>query len=291
MIITEPGVYDITEAEYHRDPVEGGSLSSTGARRLLPPSCPAKFRWFADHPQHSDVFDFGKAAHKKVLGAGAELVVIQAKDWRTNAAKSARDEAHAAGQIPILAKDASVVDAMAAALLADPIAGPLFAPGRARSEQTLVWPDRRTGVMRRALLDRLEDPGPDRMLVTDYKTCDSAEPEKVGKAIWDFGYYMQGDWYLDGVFELDLARSAAFLLVCQEKTPPYLVTVAQLHPDDLLMGKVRNDYAIDVYRECVASGQWPGYQTPVVARVPGWAEIQYERARQRGDYQLKEIIR
>ena len=30
--ITEPGVYDIPATAYHRDPVVGGSLSSTGAR-------------------------------------------------------------------------------------------------------------------------------------------------------------------------------------------------------------------------------------------------------------------
>lgn len=38
--ITEPGVYDLPAEVYHADPVEGGSLSSTGARKLLPPSCP-----------------------------------------------------------------------------------------------------------------------------------------------------------------------------------------------------------------------------------------------------------
>ena len=32
------GVYDIPEDLYHRDPVPGGSLSCSGAKKLLPPS-------------------------------------------------------------------------------------------------------------------------------------------------------------------------------------------------------------------------------------------------------------
>jgi len=33
--VTEPGVYDIPEDAYHRDPVKGGSLSYSGAKKLL----------------------------------------------------------------------------------------------------------------------------------------------------------------------------------------------------------------------------------------------------------------
>ncbi|MGW9447058.1 hypothetical protein, partial [Bacillus mobilis] len=48
--ITRPGVYDgIPEAVYHRDPVPGGSLSSSGARKLLAPSCPALFKYDQEH--------------------------------------------------------------------------------------------------------------------------------------------------------------------------------------------------------------------------------------------------
>jgi hypothetical protein len=290
-LITEPGVYDLPEDVYHADPVEGGSLSSTGARRLLAPSCPAKFRWLADHPEHKDEFDFGKAAHHKVLGVGAEIVVVDADSWRTNAAKAAKADAHAEGNIPLLAKDAAIVDDMAAALLADPYAAALFAPGAGRPEQTLVWRDRRTGIMRRALLDYLPYDTAGRMLLADYKTCASAEQAKIEKAVEDRGYHMQGDFYLDGVFELELATSAAFLLVFQEKTPPYVVTVAQIHPETLAIGAVKNAKAIEVYRRCVETDTWPGYSDkPVLTRIPPWAEIQFERARERGDYAVKELV-
>ncbi len=73
-----PGVYDIPEGAYFADP----ALSCSGAKLLLPPSCPALFRYRQDHPEHKDVFDFGSAAHKMVLGAGPPIALVDAPDWR-----------------------------------------------------------------------------------------------------------------------------------------------------------------------------------------------------------------
>ena len=46
------GVYDgMDEDAYHADPVPGGSLSASGAKLLLPPSCPALYHYRRDHPK------------------------------------------------------------------------------------------------------------------------------------------------------------------------------------------------------------------------------------------------
>src|SRR5258706_418444 len=95
----EPGIYDLPEDDYF---ARTNALSASGAKLLLPPSCPAKFRWALDHPVHKDVFDFGSAAHKMVLGAGPVLEVIDVADWRTNKAKDAREYARMNGCVPIL---------------------------------------------------------------------------------------------------------------------------------------------------------------------------------------------
>jgi hypothetical protein len=56
--ITEPGIYQMTNEEYHAD---RGSLSSSGARKLLPPSCPALFRHAQDTPQEpKKTFELGR---------------------------------------------------------------------------------------------------------------------------------------------------------------------------------------------------------------------------------------
>jgi hypothetical protein len=272
--VTGPGVYQMPEAQYHADPVPGGSLSSTGARKLLPPSCPALFAYWRENGQPPrDVFDFGGAAHQLVLGAGAPIVEVHADDWRTKAAREQRDAARADGAIPLLSADLEVVKAMAEALRSHPTASALFQAGTGRPEQVLVWQDQASGVKCRAMVDWLPDPTPGRrLLLPDYKTCASAAPAKVERSIADYGYHVQGAWNLAGCRALGLAdERAEFLLVMQEKTPPYLVTVVQPDPTAMRIGEIRVREALRLYAECTASGRWPGYADDVVlAELPPW---------------------
>lgn len=277
--IAEPGLYaDIPNSDYHADPVEGGSLSSSGARALLPPSCPARFRWHQDHGQPStDHFDFGHAAHQLVLGVGDPIAIIDADDWRTKAAKEARDEARAAGHIPLLADDMLIVEAMADALREHPVARALLAPGSGLAEQTLVWRDATTDVMCRARLDWLPHPTAGRRaIIPDYKTCHSAEPEALRRAMAQFGYHQQADWYLTAARALGLAGpDAAFVFICQEKTAPYLVTIFEPDPIALRIAAERNYMARAVYRRCVEANHWPAYVDGVAQlALPLWVERQ-----------------
>jgi hypothetical protein len=276
--ITEPGAYDIDIDEYHADPVVGGSLSSSGARRLLPPSCPAKYRYERDHGREPKrVWDLGHAAHKLVLGAGPHLEVIDADSYRTKAAQDQRDEAHAEGAVPLLAHEWDQVQAMAAALRAHPVSA-LFDPARGGwPEQSLVWRDGPTEVMCRARFDWLPAQGPGRMLVPDYKTCVSADLDALSKAVAQHGYHQQAAWYLDGAQALGLAGpDAAFVFVCQEKTPPYLVTPIELDSTALRIAAIKNRQALQIYAECTATDHWPSYHEGVAyLSLPRWAEYEY----------------
>lgn len=268
-----PGVYDIPEETYHRDPVPCGSLSSTGARKLLT-SCPAVFMHEQlNPPASSDDFDFGKAAHRLVLGVGPDIIVVDAKDWRTAAAKAKRKDAQEKGQVPILAADWRTVQDMAAALRQHPIASVVLSPERGDAEQTLIWPDGQTGVWRRARLDFLPASTPGRMVVADYKTTRSAHPDAIQKSVAQYGYHQQHAWYVDGVRALGLATEVAMLFVFQEKTAPYLVTVVELASTAVRVGRDRNQRALEIYRDCVKSGQWPAYTDEIAyISLPAWAE-------------------
>jgi hypothetical protein len=276
--VTVPGVYQVDADTYHADPVAGGSLSSSGARKLLPPHCPARYRWERDNPPPPRPhFDIGHAAHRLVLGDGPDIVVIDAEDWRTKAAKAARDEAHAAGQVPLLTEAHDQVQAMAAAIRAHPVASRLFTPGRGRPEQALIWRDDATGVMRRALLDWLPDVPGGRLIVPDYKTARSGDPDELSRAAHNYSYHQQAAWYLDGVRALGLGNDdAAFVFVCQEKDPPYLVTIVELDHVAMRIGDLRNRRALNIYAECVRTGRWPGYADDRVEllSLPPWAEAQ-----------------
>lgn len=273
-MITEPGVYDLADAEYHADPVPGGSLSSTGVRKLLPPSCPALFRHWADHGSAPKAeFDFGHAAHRLVLGTGPEIVVVDAKDWRTKAAQEQRDAAYAANAAPVLRAEYDDAQAMAAALRAHPVARLLFDSDTGVSEQAMFWVDGPSGIWCRSLPDRRLDQRGGRLILVDYKTTNSAAPDAISKAVYNHGYHQQAAWYLDAVPALGLAGDAAFLFAFQEKTAPYLVHVIELDAVALRIGRELNRRAIEVYALCTAAGTWPGYSTDIdLIALPGWAE-------------------
>jgi hypothetical protein len=275
-LITEPGVYDITAEEYHADPIQGGSLSSSGARLLLPPSCPALFRHAQDNPQApKQTFDVGTAAHKLVLGDGPDLVRIDATEWRSSAVKAEVAAVRADGGVPLKPDDYQMVHDMANALRRHAVASRLFDPDRGRPEQTLVWRDGPTGVMRRARLDWLPDTRAGRLIIPDYKTCRSAEPNALARSVEEFRYHQQDDWYRSGAKALGLAdETAAFVFVCQEKTAPYLVTVVEMDAVARRIGAARNRRALETYAECAAANNWPGYSDDIAyLSLPPWAEI------------------
>lgn len=270
-----PGIYDIPAETYHADKV---SLSSSGARKLLPPSCPAKFRWEQDHGQpFKREFEIGTAAHREVLGVGPDLVVVDADDWRTKDAKAKAAEARATGAVPLKPAEYAQIKAMAAALRAHPVASVLFAPGSGEPEKSLYWLDRRSGVVRRARPDWLPYPSSGRLIIPDYKTTRDASPGALAKAVYEHGYFQQGPWYMDGAAALGLADDVAFVFVFQEKTPPYLVHVVELDATATRYGRALNRQAIDKFAECTASGIWPGYGDDVTyLSLPPWAESKIE---------------
>lgn len=268
------GVYDgLPEELYHG---HRESLSSSGARKLLPPSCPALFAWERDHGRPPKrTFDFGHAAHQRVLGVGPEIVVVQktAKDgtrtpadsYQTKSAQEHRDAIRAEGKVPLLADELGVVVEMADAIREHPIASVLFDWDLGgRPEVSLFWTDPGFDVMRRARLDWLPPVrGDGRLIVPDYKSTVCAEKRAVAKSVHAYGYHQQADFYMDVIRGLGIAEDVAFVFAFQEKTPPYLITVAEIDAPSLRVAHELNQRALGVYADCTATGRWPGYSDEV----------------------------
>ncbi len=259
-------VPDMPEDEYH---AHEGSLSVTGAKTLL--KAPALFKWQQDHPVHSDVFDVGSAAHKLVLGVGAELSVYDGDSWRSKAAQEFRDTTRAAGKVPLLKADHDRVQAMADKLSEHTLAMSLLSDGQPEVSSFCV--DDETGVLRRARFDYLRDD-----LIVDYKTAASSDPQEFRNSAARYGYFQQHAWYLD--LAHDLGHSArGFLFIVQMKEPPYLVSVVELTARAVDRGRELNHRALERFRDCTAADLWPGYGddiTPI--DLPAWAYYDQEPA-------------
>lgn len=268
-------VNGLDEAIYHSDTT---TLSVSGAKKLLPPSCPAIFKWERDNGQPAKrVFEFGRAAHSIVLGAGAGVQVVEASSWRTKAAKDHADAIRSAGDNPVLRHEWEQISGMAKALRAHPVASKLLDREKGTPEVSAYWDDTERGITRRGRFDWLPGTDGGQLIIPDYKTTQSADPDEFAKSVAKYGYHMQSAWYTDMAHGIGLAEDVTMVFIAQEKTAPYLVSVFELDTEANMIGRWRNNQAIDIYKQCVETDTWPGHTTGTeLLALPMWATYDQE---------------
>lgn len=273
------GVYAFTAEEYHADVIdEQPSLSSSIAHLLWEKS--PRHAWTA-HPRlnpefkrtEQSSFDIGTAAHAMLVErkpAEDVVEIVYFPDWRTNAAKEAREEARAVGKIALLEHQMDDVFAMTAATVAQleriEVEPGLFLDGK--PEQTLVWQD--GGVPCRARLDWLRD---DYATIDDFKTtAGSASHTFWPRTLFTIGADVQAAFYVRGCREL-FGFTPTMRYVVQEIYPPYALSVFELAPAVLDVATAKVQYAIRAWRRCIENDEWPAYR-PRVATVelPPWED-------------------
>ena len=271
--ITKPtALLDLDEGEYHADKLcPEPSLSSTMAKTILQPAGPARLRSALDSPPaRKKVWDFGSAAHERILDRGQPTVAI---DGNRNA-KAVKDQiasAEAKGYLVLKPEELAAVERMAAAILDHPLAAELLTAGVGKPEVSMFNADERTGRWTRGRLDFLHS----RDLIVDYKTAQSINPNRFEKAAYDFGYHIQAAHYLRQAVALDLVDAHAdYLLIAQEKTAPYLVHVYRFDQELLLHGTSQVDRAIALWDQCLTLDDWPAFPpTPTELSAPRWANL------------------
>ncbi|HVT98963.1 MAG TPA: PD-(D/E)XK nuclease-like domain-containing protein, partial [Acidobacteriaceae bacterium] len=215
-------------------------------------------------------FDFGHAAHRFVLGEGEDIVPVDADDWRTKAAKEQAESARAEGKVPLLRAEFDRALAMANALQDNPGAAALFKSGVAeRAMYSTTGPPAEVQLRGKAdWLTHLNG----RLTIVDYKTAASADPATFERAATKFKYHLQAVWYRDLAYTLELSEDPDFVLVAQEKTPPYLSSVMRFDDIAIFEGHALKRQAIDTYARCLQTGEWPGYPGGTqIIHVSPWA--------------------
>jgi len=264
-------VHGMSDAEYHSKP----ELSSTEARLLL--QSPAKYRWRKDNPplvDDSPKFDIGKAVHAKVLGQGAEVVVVEADDWRSKAARDARQEARDAGKAPLLTREFEAVNAMAEAVLSNATARALLS--QAGDTEVSLFTDV-DGVPTRSRFAFLPEQSGARTVAVDLKTTVDASKKAFEASVARYEYPVQRAWYLDDWRVLTGETNAEMVFCAVEKEPPYLVATYQVPTVWAEKGHVMAQRARELWAECTASGVWPGYPEQIqLLDEPVWHVYDFE---------------
>lgn len=261
--IRRPGIYMIPPHKYHSDPVIRPSLSHSVARILLDRS-PMHAK--AAHPRLNPDFEpteqtgamiQGTVLHKLILGRGDWVKVIDAPDYRTNAAKDARDSAIKRGITPILRDAYSDMEKAAKAIVSqlcdDPEAHTFFAPGR--SEAIAIG---RIGpVWLRSMLDRL--PNQEGAPLWDIKSTDkSARPADWERSLTKT-YATQAAFHRL-VAGLALKRPVGEMrFIVFERKPPYALSIVACGDTLIEAAEAEIRRGIEIWTRCIIDGKWPGY--------------------------------
>lgn len=270
--ITQPGIYKNIPIEvYHHSPdlFDGPSISNTGLRKIE--KCPEKFwgscPWNPDatHKKESDDLKFGRMAHAFAVENRwpSDVIISPYDDVRSAAARDWKAAMEGSGKTVFKEKEIEHIRGMAERLAREPLMDLALAGGII--EASLIWKDEATGIWVKSRPDMI----PNDNILADYKTTKSADPDAIPFILRDYGYHCQLALMAEGMAVVCGRVIESFSLVLQEKTPPYTVTVAALHDEDIMFGARKNREALDRLARYLEENDWPGYsEGPVTVRLP-----------------------
>jgi len=93
--------------------------------------------------------------------------------------------------------------------------------------------------------------------------------------MFDAGFDIQAAWYLRGLKAVT-GFDATFRFAVQETFPPYALSVIGLGPDAMVLAEKRVLYALEAWRDGLATQDWIGYpRRTAYASLPPWIEAQW----------------
>jgi len=251
---------------------------SAGMIATLINECPLRawrdspFNPYRPEPERAAYFDIGSAAHLAVLEPDKfkdGVVEVCALNYQTKAAREARDEAYAAGKIPLLLKEFGLVARMVDAIQTDPDTRFLLS-GKGDAEVSLFWDW--GGVPCKARPDWLgkKDDG----VILDLKTVASANPRAIARWAYNDAWHIRAAWYRNAITFIKY-RVCRYVFVCVEKEPPHIVQHYELDPRALIWGEQAIVRGLRIFAECQKTGVWPSYAKGVqTLSLPVYAEHQ-----------------
>ena len=267
-----PGIHVLPEDEYHalRD------MLSASICKVLIERSPAHAKYQRDHgwDDATKQSDRGSIAHALLFEGVERMAVLEYPDYRTNAAKEARESARAASQYPVLSKDVQAIrDMVGAARHAWETCPDLqgYAPANGKPELSVIWNDDATPC--RCRPDWLSN---DYRVIIDGKFSEHpANPETVARQIIGQAFDQRAAFYCRGIHAVTRV-APVYVYLFQEVDPPYCTSFVSVSPAMLELGRAKVTYALGRWRECISTDVWPGYDQRIhYAEPPSWALEQW----------------
>lgn len=262
-----PGIYPkLSMEEYLALP-----YLSSGLLHTLLCQSPFHARHQQEHREDdaSEASDTGTAIHDSLLEGIDRLVGCPFDDWRKNAAKEMRDEARAAGKLPVLEyKMPNINGAVesASTFLMNSELGVSLLDGLA--EHTIVWHEEEHGqthpILPLPCKARPDWLSPDRQIMIHVKsTKGSAQPDSwIRNQLVPSGYDVTLAFYERGLS----VQQSVFLVI--EQQPPFGCSLVALAPAMRELADTKVTRALRTWAQCVATNKWPAYPSRICYAEP-----------------------
>lgn len=271
-------IHNMPEATYHADPCKTPSLSASLAHVIDSQSL--AHAW-ALHPKlggkrskPTGAMNDGSVLHAMILGVGSvAVVVVDAKDFRTKAAKEARA---GAGDKPVVLRAHYDHLQETAAKISQAIARCGIDLTQGKTESSVFWES--DGVQCRARMDFTDiRSGAD---IVDLKSCDTANPERLARKCIDYGYDLQSAAYIEALETVHphLAGRIRYRLIFFEASLPDKVVPIRFSGEFEAIGRGKWERAKRLWQHALETDQWPGYPATTL-ELPRW-EFEREVGRQ-----------
>jgi len=184
----------------------------------------------------------------------------------TKAGKEFKAKSESAGQIVLSAKSGRWIKAIARRARHSP----RLAEWLHRDHQTevsFVW--LRDGLFCKCRVDLIV---PGLNILVDLKTTLSGSADGFATQVARYNYHGQAAWYLEGVQQTTGETWDWWFTAC-EKRRPFLVNCHAMPRDSKahLDAVAENDRLFGIYKACMETGHWPGYDDVDEIHLPEWA--------------------
>lgn len=296
-IVTMPGLYRMSAAEYHAGPCPAPELSASIAKIIVRET--PLHAWTrhsklgrapiesedgeeADEPKSKAIQDFGSAAHKLALGYGRDIAWVDPaahigkkggvpKGWTNDSIREARSEAQGAGHIPMLLRYQPAVEACAKAMQERAEAWLGLPVAECLREVVMCWQDE-AGIWCKGMADIMR---PDMLRKADLKsTLRSVSPESVARHLYAEDMEVQAAFYERGSAALDpsTAGRSRFAFIFGEQRAPFIAS-PPIYPSEagMQLGRWQVENAITLWAGCLQDNKWPAWQNEAYeAMPPAW---------------------
>jgi exodeoxyribonuclease VIII len=254
---TDPAVIaEIKDADYRK----ATGLSQSSLKIFL--TSPAHYLASTEEVREpTKAMQFGTAFHANMLASEpTDIYAVKNKvDGRSKEGKLYNEEfaIENAGKVVIDKEEHDKIIAMADSMMAHPFAGDAI---QALTHKEFAVFGTHKGVRLKGLIDGYNEK---EGIVIDLKTAEDSSPSGFRKAIRDRRYDIQVAHYTWLLTNAGKPVNAFYFLAI-EKEPPFAVGVYKIDPNSLLYSFNAWDEAIERFKVCQDTGEYPAYSNSPV---------------------------